>query len=607
MFCSNCGKQINDGAVFCHECGQKVGGVSVNQPVAINQPSTPKKQVQVLDKAKGVFEKIKKFRLPSMNVDYSSKAFKFAMIILLSLELGDSLEWMLLAYSDTYYNFTVKSSLFSSILQLIFTIAFFGVLSAIAFLPLLLKLRNKFCKNRSSIVAICCGTFAVVKIVFTVLSEDYLIQKWFLEPTLITYIVEVLLVISIVIFLFKNRPKNILIPASLMLIHWLPAGVYSSFHWINLSINSVKLNYLLDKATLAETILDWSLEVLSSYYIPILIILFLITRYLFSHKTSKGIVIGMTVFVFIMDILDMVLNSSFSLSSILGYVNYIARLLFIILFALSMIKTKAYENNVQEKTSFKTVFKRGTITSIISIATAFVLILSGLIVSGVVTASYINKNIEQWTAFAKIGHNATQEQWDEFTSSVSRSDNLLLTKNFIEYYDYENYEKIKENYNTMEDVVVCYNAYCKNSLNDEMISDINYIGNRINEDWQTDEILGKYYNLYQEMQPDIDDVYVSVQINTNTDKIIATVTNKNELPLSSCTINYDFTLLYVPASSYSDIEYGDGSRTITVEDIPANYYKTVEISFDPNSFYDGYGYYHLYSVWKSDAEIVSIK
>ncbi len=608
MFCSNCGKQINEGAAFCHECGQKVGGVSVNQPVASNQPSTPKKQVQVLDKAKGVFQKIKKFRLPRINVDYSSKTFKFAMIILLSLELGDSLEWMLFTYSNTYYDFAVKFSLFSNILQLIFTAAFFAVFSLVIFLPFLKKLRDNFCKKRSSILAIFCGNFAIVKIVFTVLSEDYLIQKWFLQPTLITYIVEVLLVLSMVIFLFKNRPKNILIPASLMLIHWLPAGAFSSFHWINLSINSVKLNYLLNKATLPETILNWSLEVLSSYYIPILIILFLITRYLFSHKTSKGIVIGITVFVFIMNILDMVLNSSFSLSSIFGYVNYFARLLFIILFSLSMSKTKTFENESGEKTSFKTVFKRGTITSIISIATAFVFILSGLIVSGVVTASYINKNIEQWTAFAKVGHNATQVQWDDFTASVSKSDNLLLTKKFISWDDYENYEKIKENYNTIEDIVVCYNAYNSNeSLDEDIVSDIKSAGYRIDADWQNDNILAKYYELYQGMQPSIDDVRVNVTINTSSDKIIATITNKNKLPLSTCTIDYDFTLLFVTASSYSKNEYGDGSRTITVEDIPANETKEIEIPFDPDAVYDGYDHYYFYSLWESDAEIVSIE
>ena len=370
MFCSNCGKQINDGAVFCANCGQKVGAQNniqpnvSNQPVAINQPSTPKKQVQVLDKAKGVLGKIKKIRLPRINVDYSSKAFKFAMIILLSLELGDFLEWLLYA---SYYDFTKKFLLFSSILQLIYIVAFFVVLSGIAFLPLFLKLRNKFCEKRSSISAIFCGTFALIKIVFTILSQDYLIQKWFLQPVLITYLVEVLLVLSMVIFLFKNRPKNILIPVSLMLIHWLPAGTYSSFNWINLSTSLIKLDYLSNEATLSETILNWSLEVLSSYYIPILIILFLITRYLFSHKTSRGIVIGITVFVFIMDILDMVLNSSFSLSSIFGYVNYIARLLLIILFALSMSKTKTSENESGEKPSFKTFFKIGIITSTISI------------------------------------------------------------------------------------------------------------------------------------------------------------------------------------------------------------------------------------------------
>ena len=277
-----------------------------------------------------------------------------------------------------------------------------------------------------------------------------------------------------------------------------------------------------------------------------------------------------------------------------------------------MSKTKTSKNESQGKTSFKTVFKRGIITSIISVATAFVLILSGLIVSGAVTASYINKNIEQWTAFAKVGHshNATQEHWDNFTSSIGKSDDLLLTKNFISWDDYENYELINENYSTMENIAICYKAYSGNyfrdPLDDEIVSDIKSAGYRIDEDWQNNDILVGYYELYQEMQPSIDNVSVDVTINTNSDKIIVTVTNKNKLPLSSCTIDCDFTLLFVTDSSYSRNEYCDGSRTITVEDIPANETKKIEIPFDPDAIYDGYDHYYFYSLWESDAEIVSI-
>ena len=211
-----------------------------------------------------------------------------------------------------------------------------------------------------------------------------------------------------------------------------------------------------------------------------------------------------------------------------------------------------------------------------------------------------------------MGCEADEEQWDNFTSSVSKSDNLLLTKNFVSYDDYENYEKIKENYSAMEDIVACYRAYeenyfSTNALDDEIVSDIKSAGYRIDADWQDDNILAKYYELYQEMQPSIDNVSVSVTINKNTDTIIATVKNYNLLPLSECKIKYDFTLLFVTASSYSRNEYCDGSRTITVEDIPAKETKKIEIPFDPDAIYDGYDHYYFYSLWESDAKIVSIE
>lgn len=619
MFCSNCGKQINDGAAFCANCGQKVGVQNniqpnvINQPVAYNQQPTQKKQVQVLDKAKGVFEKIKKFRLPRMNVDYSSKAFKFAMIILLSLELGDFITYLLPLYSNSINRYLCYT------IELAVKILLFGIFTAAAFLPLLKKARVAYRQKRSNVIAVLWGTLIIAKIVVVILSatmSDYKITNCFSNPMLIINIVNIALVITTLLYLFKNRTKNILMPIISILVWQLYADGLGGLSYLKMIVSLATLDYRIGEDTLFGAIFAWNLEVLDfgMFAIPILIILSIIIRYLFSHNTSKGIIISLCSFVFAVNMLDTVLNSSdLDISYIFDYVDYIIYIFLIVLFALSFVKTKTSKNESLGKTSFKTVFKRGIITSIISVATAFVLILSGLIVSGAVTASYINKNIEQWTAFAKVGHshNATQEHWDNFTSSIGKSDDLLLTKNFISWDDYENYELINENYSTMEDIAICYKAYSGNyfrdPLDDEIVSDIKSAGYRIDEDWQNNDILVGYYELYQEMQPSIDNVSVDVTINTNSDKIIVTVTNKNKLPLSSCTIDCDFTLLFVTDSSYSRNEYCDGSRTITVEDIPANETKKTEIPFDPDAIYDGYDHYYFYSLWESDAEIVSIK
>ena len=213
MFCSNCGTQINDGAAFCANCGQKVGVQNniqpnvINQPVAYNQQPAQKKQVQVLDKAKVVFEKIKKFRLPRMNVDYSSKAFKFAMIILLSLELGDFITYLLPLYSNSINRYLCYT------IELAVKILLFGIFTAAAFLPLLKKARVAYRQKRSNVIAVLWGTFIIAKIVVVILSatmSDYKITNCFSNPMLIINIVNIALVITTLLYLFKNRTKNIL-------------------------------------------------------------------------------------------------------------------------------------------------------------------------------------------------------------------------------------------------------------------------------------------------------------------------------------------------------------------------------------------------------------
>lgn len=504
MFCSNCGKQINDGAAFCANCGQKVGvqnniqpNVS-NQPVTINQQPAQKKQVKVLDKAKGVFEKIKKFRLPRMNVNYSSKAFKFAMIILLSLELGDFITYLLPLYTNSINRYL------SHTIELAVKILLFVVFAAAAFLPLFKKMRATYRQKRSNVIAVLWGTFNIIKIVLVILSSKSKITNCFANPILVINIVNIALVITTLLYLFKNRPQNILMPIISILVWQLYADGISGLSYLKMSVSLATLDYRIGEDTLFGAIFAWNLEVLDfgMFAIPILIILSIIVRYLFSHNTSKGIIIGLCSFVFAVNMLDTVLNSSdFDISGIFNYVDYIIYVFLIVLFALSFVKIKAVRSDeCEQKIPFKAIAKRRLVTGAISVAISFVLVLGSIIVSSAVSASYINKNIKNWVSFVKVGHNATQEQWDDFTSSIGKSDNLLLTKKFISWDDYENYELIKENYHTLEDIVICYNAYLDNVLPDEELTNrYRYRTGKIDESWQENQILNPYYKVYQEV------------------------------------------------------------------------------------------------------------
>ncbi len=505
MFCSNCGKQINDGAAFCANCGQKVGVQNniqpnvINQPVTINQQPAQKKQVQVLDKAKVVFEKIKKFRLPRMNVDYTYKSFKFAMIILMAFELGDFITYLLPLYTNSinrYLSYTI---------ELAVKILLFVVFAAAAFLPLFKKLRATYRQKRSNVIAVLWGTFIIIKIVLVILSAKSKITDCFANPMLVINIVNIALVITTLLYLFKNRPQNILMPIISMLVWQLYADGIGGLSYRKMLVSLATLDYRIGEDTLFGAIFAWNLEVLDfgMFAIPILIILSIIVRYLFSHNTSKGIIISLCSFVFAVNMLDTVLNLSdgFSISYIFDYVDYIIYIFLIVLFALSFVKTKAVRSDeVEQKMPFKAIAKRKLVTGAISVAVSFVLVLGSIITSSAVSASYINKNIKNWVSFVKVGHNATQEQWDKFTSSIMKSDDFLLTNKFVFYDDYKNYQFINENYSTLEDIVICYNAYLDNVLPDEDLTNkYRYITGKIDESWQENQTLNPYYKLYQEV------------------------------------------------------------------------------------------------------------
>ena len=109
------------------------------------------------------------------------------------------------------------------------------------------------------------------------------------------------------------------------------------------------------------------------------------------------------------------------------------------------------------------------------------------------------------------------------------------------------------------------------------------------------------------MQPDIKNVSVSAYVDVDNGKIEITVKNKNEMPLSKCTVKCDFTILFIEGGYYSSTEYGRGSKTIEVENIDGGSSTTKTISFDPDEYYDSYGSYIVATLMEKRVEIISIE
>ena len=79
-YCSKCGKELKDNAVFCGNCGNQ-----------INKTTQSKKTFELFKgnfDFKSVLIRLKNY-FAHFYVDYNSKAFKFAMALLLGFGVGE--------------------------------------------------------------------------------------------------------------------------------------------------------------------------------------------------------------------------------------------------------------------------------------------------------------------------------------------------------------------------------------------------------------------------------------------------------------------------------------------------------------------------------------
>ena len=79
------------------------------------------------------------------------------------------------------------------------------------------------------------------------------------------------------------------------------------------------------------------------------------------------------------------------------------------------------------------------------------------------------------------------------------------------------------------------------------------------------------------------------------------------MPISECGVDCKFTILFVEPGTYSDNEYGRGSKTIVIEDIGGSSKKTKIISFNPDEYYDSYGSYIAAFLFEKSVNVAYIK
>jgi len=90
-------------------------------------------------------------------------------------------------------------------------------------------------------------------------------------------------------------------------------------------------------------------------------------------------------------------------------------------------------------------------------------------------------------------------------------------------------------------------------------------------------------------------------------KIEVTVDNQNIMPITTCTVECDFTILFIESGYSTSTEYGRGSKTIEVGDIGGKSEKTETIDFNPDDYYDSYGSYIMATLFEKNVELISIE
>ena len=209
-----------------------------------------------------------------------------------------------------------------------------------------------------------------------------------------------------------------------------------------------------------------------------------------------------------------------------------------------------------------------------------------------ISGVYIKSNIRYWTSNVSKCHNL-----DEIEEEINKYDVVAFSKPLLTSEEIEDFNTIKDNMTNIKRIDACYKAYINDiTFDEELSNDFSLIN--VNDSWATNHILKNHYDRYMYMLPSEDDVSVTTSFSMN--EITFTVTNESSLPIESCDITCDFTIMYYTLSSYSPVEYGRGQESVLVENLGGNETRTVSISYHADDYYDGYQSYVTHQPYQCD-------
>ena len=411
------------------------------------------------------------------------------------------------------------------------------------------------------------------------------INQYILYSNIAVPIVEMLVVGSTVLLLYKNKPRY---PIALAL-SVLSFALSKSSMWI------IKLDISLYKIwKTGEALVD---ILYSCRYIILTVALFLLV-YIIPRKISKWLVwipaLAVTVVRFIK------LVEAFAFVGILSFIIDLGVFAVFVLFALSCSRNAKYEYVTESKKDKK---KNSLKIGIISASASVGIVVIYLLVSAIVCSVQINTGIDKWKSKIVSGFLTTESHWDEMNDDIFKYTCTKFVSQFVD--DNAFYETLTENRTQMRRIALCHSAYISGNIDNDIIDEFSYI--TADESWKNDTTLKPYYTKYIAMLPDINAVTASASVDVNGGKITVTVKNENKMPISKCTVECDFTIMFIESGYSTSIEYGRGSKTIEVENIDGGSEQTQTISFNPDDYYDSYGSYITAILDSKNVSIVSIE
>jgi len=598
-FCSNCGKELSDTAQFCGNCGAKrTAKSSVNF-----QTKKPTKKFN-----KDSFVKL----IPNNCMNYKNVCFKIFAVMMASILIADNLGWL-----ASYLTLTLNSDLFHSLQfgrfgcqEIVASISFtmFLVLGLIfALTPIFKKIKHKLRQKKSSVVLICWVTLLLWEILFFITTKD-LFANYVFYQNIIEATIHILFAIFSLLVLFKNCYNNPFPTILILLVYW--ANQISIFTidaelmWHNLKKSSEYFNDINGGKTsfLAGT---------QCFGFLALVLFAFLIRYLLPNLVSKIIILIGYLPILVMDCIELfndfgfkeLFNMAFAGACIIFFAFAYGRVKCASCGANVTVKNKCTKCEFEQQIKEKINYKKRLRDFGIAVGSCVVISLSLLVSSGIYSAAEIDKNIDNWVEMIESASiDETQDAWDDFESKVRSIKVYALTDSFTN--NLTDYKLIRDNISDLKDISLASKEYRRGYVSKECAEDLKYINK---EDLSNYSFFEKYYNEYLSMQPHEEKIQVHSTLTNNNKTLKITIENNNLLPLQSCTVKYDFRLLYVTTASYSNTEYENGSEIYTVKDIDGKSTKVFEFDFDVDKYYDGYYSYLLTSLWSSSIDIINFE